>query len=387
MQNREADIAEEIIKFFACLTLAFAILMIFFGRPPNSNFFKFLSDYDGLLGSFATLLAGLLAYIAATKAYYAVRFKEKEEEKKILACLNEELIRFYNGTISDLENLKNDYPVFGVSEREHYLQKIQKNLFEFKPSLTYDNTILLKINTDFVESLYSIRSAINFSLDLIGCNCSSLKGDGSLIKFSEIDSVIGSLLATKFYVFGELMDYFPSDNRLHEKEKEIDKSKITYKYILFESEFDARWAVFLDNSGIRWEYEPEGFIIDKKRIFSCFYLPKLGYLVLQKEGYFYNESDLQAFAERLQAPLLLPINWDFNFSNGEGYLKTYCPKKEISDEALAWGYKDMFLICDGCEKVTIQNEVYNTIKGNCCDGSRQTNISYALDAARTANFE
>ena len=35
-----------------------------------------------------------------------------------------------------------------------------------------------------------------------------------------------------------------------------------YKDYLFRSRLEARWAVFFDACGIRWEYEPEGYVLN-----------------------------------------------------------------------------------------------------------------------------
>jgi hypothetical protein len=35
-----------------------------------------------------------------------------------------------------------------------------------------------------------------------------------------------------------------------------------YKVHRFRSRLEARWAVFFDHLGIKWEYEPEGFVLD-----------------------------------------------------------------------------------------------------------------------------
>ena len=42
-----------------------------------------------------------------------------------------------------------------------------------------------------------------------------------------------------------------------------------YKGYLFRSRLEARWAVFFDACGVRWEYEPEGFVLDNGQ----YYLP------------------------------------------------------------------------------------------------------------------
>lgn len=35
-----------------------------------------------------------------------------------------------------------------------------------------------------------------------------------------------------------------------------------YRGVRFRSRLEARWAVFLDHLGIRWEYEPQGYVVD-----------------------------------------------------------------------------------------------------------------------------
>ena len=49
-----------------------------------------------------------------------------------------------------------------------------------------------------------------------------------------------------------------------------------YKNVRFRSRLEARWAVFFDNYGLKWEYEPETFKL-KNGILYCpdFYLPDL----------------------------------------------------------------------------------------------------------------
>jgi hypothetical protein len=44
----------------------------------------------------------------------------------------------------------------------------------------------------------------------------------------------------------------------------------------FRSRLEARWAVFLDNLGVPWQYEPEGFDLGHTWYLPDFYLPTLG---------------------------------------------------------------------------------------------------------------
>lgn len=46
-----------------------------------------------------------------------------------------------------------------------------------------------------------------------------------------------------------------------------------YKGYRFRSRLEARWAVFLDSLGVKWEYEPEGFDLESGRYLPDFFLP------------------------------------------------------------------------------------------------------------------
>lgn len=48
-----------------------------------------------------------------------------------------------------------------------------------------------------------------------------------------------------------------------------------YKSYRFRSRLEARWAVFFDSCGIKYEYEPEGFVLsDGEKYLPDFYLPE-----------------------------------------------------------------------------------------------------------------
>ncbi|GAA1454199.1 hypothetical protein [Nocardiopsis tropica] len=44
----------------------------------------------------------------------------------------------------------------------------------------------------------------------------------------------------------------------------------------FRSRLEARWAVFFDHLDIRWEYEPQGFLVDNRPYLPDFLLPDCG---------------------------------------------------------------------------------------------------------------
>lgn len=58
-----------------------------------------------------------------------------------------------------------------------------------------------------------------------------------------------------------------------------------YKGYNFRSRLEARWAVFFDHLGIRWDYEPEGFELGNGlRYLPDFWLPDAGLWVEVKPG-------------------------------------------------------------------------------------------------------
>lgn len=50
-----------------------------------------------------------------------------------------------------------------------------------------------------------------------------------------------------------------------------------YKNYRLRSRLEARWAVFFDTLGVKWEYEKEGYDLDGVWYLPDFWLPSLGY--------------------------------------------------------------------------------------------------------------
>ena len=49
-----------------------------------------------------------------------------------------------------------------------------------------------------------------------------------------------------------------------------------YKGYRFRSRLEARWAVFFETAGVKWQYEPEGFETPSGRYLPDFFLPEVG---------------------------------------------------------------------------------------------------------------
>lgn len=58
----------------------------------------------------------------------------------------------------------------------------------------------------------------------------------------------------------------------------IKAIETTYKGYRFRSRLEARWAVFFDHLGIKWQYEPEGFVLpDGTRYLPDFHICEKGH--------------------------------------------------------------------------------------------------------------
>ena len=86
-----------------------------------------------------------------------------------------------------------------------------------------------------------------------------------------------------------------------------------YSGCLFRSRLEARWAVFFDELGLKWEYEPEGFELgDGMR-----YLPDFR---VQYPGRCADEAHYRWFEVKGDAALITPDDWRkldaFDLANG-----------------------------------------------------------------------
>ena len=71
-----------------------------------------------------------------------------------------------------------------------------------------------------------------------------------------------------------------------------------WKGYRFRSRLEARWAVFFEELGLRWEYEPEGFALgDAGWYLPDFYLPDLSGGVFVEVKPSHNDDDIEAKAK------------------------------------------------------------------------------------------
>lgn len=102
-----------------------------------------------------------------------------------------------------------------------------------------------------------------------------------------------------------------------------------YKGYRFRSRLEARWAVFFDQAGIRYEYEPEGFILDGEKYLPDFRLSELG-VWFEVKGPYPTEREkrlVQALSRETQSPCLMangPIDISCENKNG------YCSRNDVA---------------------------------------------------------
>ncbi|MFB7440204.1 hypothetical protein ACFC01_17905 [Streptomyces mirabilis] len=84
----------------------------------------------------------------------------------------------------------------------------------------------------------------------------------------------------------------------------------------FRSRLEARWAVFFDQLGITWEYEPQGYIVGPERVpyLPDFWLPELGLWVEVKGSHEQLDRDF--------GTLLSAMDWGMGLPNTEESLRT-----------------------------------------------------------------
>lgn len=82
-------------------------------------------------------------------------------------------------------------------------------------------------------------------------------------------------------------------------QKEIKAIDTEYKGYLFRSRLEARWAVFFDALGLKWEYEPEGFDLGD----GTYYLPdfKVEYPGYETDENHYKWFEVKSDLDRLTA--------------------------------------------------------------------------------------
>jgi hypothetical protein len=84
----------------------------------------------------------------------------------------------------------------------------------------------------------------------------------------------------------------------------IKAIETVYAGYRFRSRLEARWAVFFDAAGIKWDYEPEGFYLDGVRYLPDFFLlDQEIYIEIKPRGFYggrYDSDEMRKTQEKLK---------------------------------------------------------------------------------------
>lgn len=140
----------------------------------------------------------------------------------------------------------------------------------------------------------------------------------------------------------------------------IQAIRTKYNNIYFRSRLEARWAVFMDELGVKWIYEPEGFTDGKICYLPDFYLPELNtYLEIKpitplKE----EEEKCELLTKITGCPVVCmfgqPIDYLREDTNG-GFLYNYFSHSEYGYN-WTWDNYQRFCVCMNCGKTGIEYE-------------------------------
>ena len=172
-----------------------------------------------------------------------------------------------------------------------------------------------------------------------------------------------------------------------------------FKGYTFRSRLEARWAVFFDALGLRWEYEPEGFDLPGVGWYlPDFHLPDL-YCWIEIKGE-YPSSDEEAKVLALanvvsetafiffgEIPYPTDVFGNSSGSRDENAIR-YC-----LDGSVDYGYR--WCICEKCGEIGIEYSAQSDNIG-CCgyrhsdsdgENGNHPSLMAAFKAARSARFE
>jgi hypothetical protein len=143
-----------------------------------------------------------------------------------------------------------------------------------------------------------------------------------------------------------------------------------YNGYRFRSRLEARWAVFFDTLGVRYEYEREGYRLGDGTPYLCdFWLPDHGYWV-EVKGETPGDRELRkalGLAQLSVRPVLLFVG-----TPGEETILAVYGELPPEGVRLAW--------CPHCERFDFNGRGTHT-------GFRNDALDYAYRAARSARFE
>ena len=174
-------------------------------------------------------------------------------------------------------------------------------------------------------------------------------------------------------------------------EKEIKSIDTFYSGYRFRSRLEARWAVFLDNLKIKWEYESEGFeLSDGRRYLPDFY-------ILNFSGGFYMEVkpsdfDFASIEAQIIKDFIIQKNTNLLMAIGPPDCSVYKMFEPAQDPI-----NDSIIVVDGlyewkvyfCDEYLVDEHRFFLEPGDESFASKEYNprVYQAVTASRSARFE
>lgn len=172
-----------------------------------------------------------------------------------------------------------------------------------------------------------------------------------------------------------------------------------YNGYRFRSRLEARWAVFFDALGVKYEYEPEGFVLsDGTYYLPDFYLPEFKYWV-EVKGQLDEESKkkIDLFRNELGAETWLWVLGNIPDEDffGDGECGDYCVGAEeifSIGNSIGWDAPYLPCVCHTCGKIGIEfdgrsSRICRHDKDDKGYTANDERILNAYRKARTARFE
>jgi hypothetical protein len=168
---------------------------------------------------------------------------------------------------------------------------------------------------------------------------------------------------------------------------EIKAIETIYNGRRYRSRLEARWAVFFDSLGIRFEYEPEGFVLSNGMAYlPDFFLPDIGDGIFAEVKGSMSDMDLEKISTLAEdAERTVAVLGDIPEHGESADISVY-----YDFGAMDMGHE--FCVCPKCGKIGLQFEARAARNCLCTDDDReyvgvQAEVAAAYDKARMARFE
>lgn len=127
-----------------------------------------------------------------------------------------------------------------------------------------------------------------------------------------------------------------------------------YKGYLFRSRLEARWAVFFDAVGIKWQYEPEGFETSAGWYLPDFYLPELNMWV-EVKGVMSEEDEKKIDAFRNDTGQMTLVLKEIPPETNDDFLQwVYDEYPNWEAFSVGWDFPYLPCVCPACGKAGIE---------------------------------